>query len=49
MDQLHRPSSHVDRKRLQLLSDEAHCREGLEEFLSDTKEEGFSSTFTNND
>mgnify|MGYP006961565758 CR=1 FL=1 len=49
MDQLHRPSTHVDRKRLQLLSDEAHCREGLEEFLSDTKEEGFSSTFTNND
>ena len=49
MDQLHKPSTHVDRKRLQLLSDEAHCREGLEEFLSDIKKEGFSSTFINND
>ena len=49
MDQLHRPSTHVDRKRLQLLSDEAHCREGLEEFFVDNIEEKFSSTFTTND
>ena len=49
MDQLHRPSTHVDRKRLQLLSDEAHCREGLEEFLEDITDEGLSSTFTHND
>lgn len=49
MDQLHRPATHVDRKRLQLLSDEAHCREGIQEFFQDNNDENLSSTFMNND
>lgn len=52
MDQLHRPTTHVDRKRLQLLADEAYCQEGINEFYShDDKNPNstLSSTFDNND
>jgi hypothetical protein len=56
MDQLHRPATHVDKKRLQLLADEDYCREGVEEFQQELDEQAlnnslnkkFSSTFDNN-
>lgn len=53
MDQIHRPATHVDRKRSQLLADEAACQEGLlelEEGLEDSSiNNNFSSTFNYND
>ena len=52
MDQLHRPATHVDRKRNQLLADEAFCKEGMNEYLAqedNTSNSTFSSTFDNND
>lgn len=52
MDQLHRPTTHVDRKRLQLLADEAYCKEGVNEFYSqddNSANSTLSSTFDNND
>ena len=52
MDQLHRPATHVDRKRSQLLADEAFCKEGMNEYLAqedNTSNSTLSSTFDNND
>lgn len=35
MDQLHRPSTHVDRKRNALLDDDEDIKQGLQDYLEE--------------
>jgi hypothetical protein len=37
MDQLHRPSTHVDRKRNALLDDDEDLKQGLQDYLEEQK------------